>query len=139
MSNSLEFHVIVWKRKKMTLQVIIRVKTIKRCIRNIGLQQWFVTKVTRMMIFWKITDYWLFFLLHNINKCTEKLLVSRLYLNMSWSLQKNVEIMVHDLPVAFITVHHYRDCNTLLWTTSQISARYPVLRDVVGIPALTID
>ena len=53
--------------------------------------------------------------------------------------KKNVEIMVHDLPVAFITVHHYRDDNTLLWTTSHISAKYPVLRDVVEIPTLTID
>jgi hypothetical protein len=54
------------------------------------------------------------------------------------SLKKPVEIMVHDLPVAFITVHHYGDDNTLLWTTSQISARCPVLRDV-EIPVLTID
>ena len=46
--------------------------------------------------------------------------------------------MVHDLSVAFVTVHHYRDDNTLLRTTSHISARYPVLRDV-EIPALTID
>ena len=34
-----------------------------------------------------------------------------------------LEIMVHDLPVVFITVHHYRDDNTLLWTMSQISVR----------------
>jgi hypothetical protein len=54
----------------------------------------------------------------------------------TWSLKKNVEIMVCDLPVAFITVHHYRDDNTLLWNTSQISVRYPVLRDVVEIFAL---
>jgi len=47
--------------------------------------------------------------------------------------------MVRDLPVAFITVHHYRDDDTLLWTKSQISAKYPVLHDVVEIPALTID
>ena len=47
--------------------------------------------------------------------------------------------MVHDLPVVFVTVHHYRDSNTLLRTTSHISARYPVLCDVVEIPALTID
>ena len=53
-------------------------------------------------------------------------------------LKKNVESMVHDLPVAFVTVHDYRD-NTLLRTTSHISARYPVSCDVVEIPALTID
>jgi hypothetical protein len=47
--------------------------------------------------------------------------------------------MVHDLPVEFISVHHYRDDNTLLWTMSQISARYPVLRDVVESSALTVD
>ena len=70
------------------------------------------------------------------NKCTEKLPVSHLYLNIYMKFKKNVEIMV---PVVFITVHHYRDDNTLLWTTSQVSARYPVLRDVVEIPALTID
>ena len=65
-----------------------------------------------------------------------KILLLPLY---TWSIKKNVEIMVHDLPVAFVTVHHYWDDNTLLWTTSHISARYPVLRDVVEIPALTID
>ena len=52
--------------------------------------------------------------------------------------KKPVEIMVLNLPVAFVTVHHYRDDNTLLWSTSHISARYPVLRDV-EIPTLTID
>ena len=53
--------------------------------------------------------------------------------------KKIVEIMVHELHVAFITDHHYRDNNTLLWTKSQISARYPVLHDVVESPALTVD
>ena len=65
--------------------------------------------------------------------------VSRLYPNIYMKFKKIVEIMVHDLPVAFITVHHYRDDNTLLWTTSKISARYPVLRDVEESPALTVD
>jgi hypothetical protein len=65
--------------------------------------------------------------------------VSLLYLNIYMKFKKPVEIMVHDLPVVFVTVHHYRDSNTLLRTTSHISARYPVLCDVVEIPALTID
>ena len=54
------------------------------------------------------------------------------------SLKNPIEIVVYNLPVAFVTVHHYREDNTLLWTMSHISARYPVLPDVVESPALTV-
>ena len=70
---------------------ILRVKTIKHCICNTGLhvQQWFVTKVTRMKNFWennKTSDY--FFFTSNVNKCTEKLPVNHLYLNIYMKLKK---------------------------------------------------
>ena len=64
-------------------------KTIKHCVRNTGLQQWFTTKVTRMKIFWENNRLVIFFLLHNVNKCTQKLPVSLLYLNTYMNLKKN--------------------------------------------------
>jgi hypothetical protein len=61
---------------------------IKHCVRNTGLQQWFVTKVNKMKIFWENNILVIIFLIHNVNKCTEKLPVSLLSSTYTWSLKK---------------------------------------------------